>query len=178
MKFQATGMIAWGLLAYGFLMFVGCGNPDSNEPAHSNKRACALISKEQVSTILGEPFGSPQERTQERDGKIVMSMCTFTPVAENSVSSFTVSLIPQEGKSDSQEALDGHLRSMREGLGTPDYAMDSVNEVGEAAAYDHEMGQLTAFESGQMFIFTLMRNPREQNKALLIKLAQTTLSGT
>jgi len=67
---------------------------------------------------------------------------------------------------------------MRETLGTPDYAVESVNEVGEAAAYDDEMGQLTAFDDGRMFIFTLMRNPKEQNKALLIKLAQTTLSGT
>lgn len=178
MKFRTIRMTGWVLLAYGLSAFVGCGSPDPTDRAHNNEKACTLISKEQVSAILGEPFGSPEERVREKDGKVVMSLCTFSPVSENSFSSFTVSLIPQKGMSDSQQALNDHLRSMREELGTPDYAVESVDEVGEAAAYDEKMGQLTAFDHGRMFIFALMRNPKEQNKALLIKLAQTILSGT
>jgi len=79
------------------------------------------------------------------------------------------------------KGLNGKIGSTKtyrkNGYDISDYAMGSVGDVGGAAAYDNEMGQRTVFDSGRMLIFTLMRNPKGQNKALLIQLAQTTLSG-
>jgi len=168
-----------GLVSLLIMLAISPGCSGSNDKGSVEKatNACAQLSKEQVSKILGEEFGDPKEEVRKNNkGEVVMSSCTFSPSGKTSLTSLNVLSVPRKDIANPHAALKEHFRSLQENLGDKSYSWETLEGVGQAAGYDPQMGQMTIFNQGYMLILSLRGRPQEKTKELLVKLGRTALS--
>jgi hypothetical protein len=166
-----------GLAIPTIAAFVACSNTAPKETGKAGLDACALLSKEAVSSILGTAFGDPNNQIRRDDnGKVIMASCTFVPIEETSFSSLNLLITLQADNVSPSQAIQNHVHSLKRGMGNDDGSLVTVEGLGEAAGYDPTVGQMFVFDNDRLLVLTLHHQPKNQTKALLIELARETLS--
>ena len=170
MKLVITQRFIISFLILTISLFVGLGCSEADDRVSS---ACELISTEKVNEIFGVTFDEAKETQHRENGDIFVSMCSFSSSDPNSLSSCSVLVLYNPALKNPKVDVEDHIKSFREGIGDPNYAFESINDLGEAALYDSAMKQLTVFEKGRMTIYQAFgKDPKSQ----LVDMARAVLS--
>lgn len=142
------------------LLLAGCGREDSRPDQSASGitssvariDACSLLTTEEVEAAVGEAVGpgALQEHGTAPD-ESYFSICTYTPLAETSLTSVTVTVRNSPEVTDPAAALEAHVADMRANA-MPGYRLEPVETLDAAAGWDPAMGQLTAFRRGLMLV--------------------------
>jgi hypothetical protein len=156
--------------------FSACGN-SQRETSSLALDACVLLSKEEVSDILNREFAEPNHQVREDDnGDIVLSSCTFVPADRTSFISLNLLVRPEKDVTDPGRAIAEHIGSLKQGLGDPDFSMEDITGVGEAAAYAPSTGQMVVYDKHRLFVLTLHPRSGTETQTILTRLATAALA--
>ncbi len=152
------------VLCTSLLLFVlwSCGGGSDSGGSASNGgtaaaqrvNACSLLTAADVGAAMGETFA--KGRLDEHGtgaGEHYFSICVFSPVDSTSLASLALTARPAPEVTDPAAALEAQAQDIRENA-APDFAFDSVPELGPGAGWDGASHQLTIFRPGLMLILS------------------------
>jgi len=155
----------------GFLLIIGFGSAygKNDKPASKGTsvikplRACELLTKAEVETILGGTIDEPRQTFKENQKQqFWMSTCDYySPVASQRANI----LIKNSQNPDPVKAFETHTASLKKTLGEK-YNLQVIGGIGTRAAWDKSVKQLTVFEGPRMFIVSTGRPVEEGGAAL------------
>lgn len=136
-------------------LLMACGDTSSSSGGArfpAMLKACDLLTKADVETIIGGEVGEPQKKQVEPDDSgYWMSLCNYF-CDEKSIS--VGCLIKPHGRQvTGPEAFAQYEAELNESLGT-DTRMAPVDGFGDYAGWDEDSGQLTIFQGPFMVIVT------------------------
>lgn len=153
------------LLLPAVLLVLLCGCEKSTEdqfPAPLD--ACELLTAGEVAEVVGAAVAEPTRthEVDEQNGHWI-SMCNwFAAAADVSAGVMIRPLTP--GQESSQAALEAYREEIKEQL--PDYQMEALEGVGEAAAWNSQMGQLVIFDGPYSYIVNVISRDADNQRRL------------
>jgi hypothetical protein len=153
------------LLLAGVLLLLLCAcerSAESKYPAPLD--ACELLTAGEVEEAVGAAVAEPT-RTHEVDEQngYWISMCNwFAAAVDVSAGVMIRPLTP--GEESSRAALEVYQEEIKAQF--PDYEMEAVEGVGEAAAWNSQMGQLVIFDGPYSYIVNVISREGENLRKL------------
>lgn len=161
------------LLLAAVLLVVLCGCEKSTESKFPGPLdACELLTAEEVEEVVAAAVAEPT-RTHEVDEQngYWISMCNWFAAAAD-VSAGVMIRPLTTGQVSSRAALEVYKDEIKEQF--PGYEMEPVEGVGEAAAWNSQMGQLVIFDGPYSYIVNVIsKDVEDQRKLELAKKLST-----